>query len=249
MCLIAFAWNVHPDYRLILAANRDEFHDRPSEALARWSDKPGVLAGRDGLAGGTWLGIGSGGRVAAVTNVRTPAPVNGPISRGALPVAFLQSSHEHDAASPPQGLAQTGPCNLLFFGRTTAGYHANHPTPVSQSISSGVHALSNAALNTPWPKVERLKAALSAAIESDAALGSGLLTALADEAIPPDDQLPDTGIGLARERSLAPAFIRGPVYGTRASTLVCVRHNGHGCIIERRFGPDGAPYGETALDF
>ena len=249
MCLIAFAWMQHPAYRLVLAANRDEYHARPTQPLDYWTDRPGVLGGRDGLAGGSWLAVARGGRVAAVTNVRTPAPVRGPVSRGQLIIDFLVSHADAGAHAPPATLGQAGPCNLLLFDSARAGYHANHPAAVSHAITPGVHGLSNAALDTPWPKTQQLRAALADALAGPALATEPLFAALADETRPPDAALPDTGIGLVRERRLAPAFIRGATYGTRASTLVLVDHGGHGTIIERRFGPNGVPQGETTLDF
>lgn len=253
MCLIALAWQPSPSLRLLVAANRDEFHARPSLPLDAWSDAPGLLAGRDGTALGTWLGVSTRGRLAAVTNVRLPALEDQKRrSRGALPVAFLQGSDRpsaHRDALLPR-LAQYGACNLLIADSQEACYLSNRPGVAPQTLQPGVYGLSNAALDTPWPKTVALKAAVRQWLAAGA-LGDTepLFTALANHEQPPDAALPDTGVGLARERFVAPAFIRGREYGTRCSTLVWVTAEGEGCIIERRFGPEGVLLGETERRF
>lgn len=253
MCLIAFAWQPTPQLKLLMAANRDEFHGRPSLPLKPWADDPELLAGRDATAMGTWLGVSTRGRIAAVTNVRLPTmEAAGLRSRGALPVAFLQGSESpgahRDRLLP--ALADYGPCNLLIADAQEACYLSNRPGIAPQTLQPGVYGLSNAALDTPWPKTVALKAAVQRWLDAGA-LGDteALFTALANAESPPDAALPDTGVGLARERFVAPAFIRGREYGTRCSTLVWVTASGEGRIIERRFGPEGVLLGETQLGF
>ena len=252
MCLIAFAWQ-HPHYRLVLIGNRDEFHARPSAALARWDDAPDLLAGRDLQARGTWLGVSENGRLAAVTNVRLPEPPAPQLlSRGKLAVDFLRG--DADAEAHADALVPTlpryGGCNLLLFDREHAVYASNQPSAHAQSLAAGVYGLSNAALDTPWPKTIALRDALAGWLRSSDDNGvEPLFDALASEHQPTDGELPDTGVGLELERLVAPAFIRNPEYGTRCSTVVTIGHDGAGRIVERRFGRGGVPLGETALAF
>lgn len=253
MCLIAFAWNPSPTLRLVVAANRDEFHGRPSLPLAEWADQPGLMAGRDVEAQGTWLGVSRRGRLAAVTNVRLPdMPVPGLRSRGALALDFLAGSASPQAhlAALDDSFAQYGPCNLLLADAREAWYASNQAGMPMQQLSDGVHGLSNAALDTPWPKTLALKAAVAQWLHQGRSSNTApLFAALADDQQPPDAELPDTGVGLARERLVAPAFIRGREYGTRCSTVIVVEANGRGSVIERRFGPEGVVLGESRVEF
>lgn len=251
MCLIAFAWNVHPRWRLVLAGNRDEFHARPSAALARWHDSS-IVAGRDLQAGGTWLGVATAGRCCVVTNVRDPRDPQLGTTRGMLVTDYLGGGM--DAATHARQLLDSAaayrPFNLLTFDAHDAFYLGNRPEPQAQAIAPGVHGLSNADFNTPWPKTRTLMQRLQDWMgESDADDFASLFEALADEHAAPDAQLPDTGIGLERERWLSAAFIRGEQYGTRASSVVAIGHDGSGLITERRFGPNGRFDGETTLRF
>ena len=249
MCTVAFAWKTHPRWRLVLAGNRDEFHARPTAPLAAWAEG-GLLAGRDLQSGGTWVGLGPAGRVAVVTNVRDgrAAQVAGP-SRGALPAGFL--SGRDAALAHAEALAENArhyaPFNLVLADATGCALLGNHPATAAQAIPPGVHGVSNGPFDAPWPKTRRLRAAVRAWVDAGSDDLQPLWDALADEHPAPDAELPDTGVGLALERLLSPAFIRGHEYGTRASTLVAVDHDGRGWIHERRFGPDGVFVGETRL--
>lgn len=252
MCVVAFAWKAHPRWRLVLAGNRDEFHARPTAPLARWDDAPQVLAGRDLLAGGTWLGVDDAGRCAVVTNVRDlHAPQDG-ASRGHLAGHWLRGGE--GAAEHARALLATAhayrPFNLVLFDQAHAAWIGNTPRPRMQAIGDGVHVLSNAALDTPWPKAtalgERVQAWLDGADHDDF---KPLFDALADPRTWPDAGLPDTGIGPERERLLSAAFIRGADYGTRASTVVMVGHDGAGVIAEQRWGPMGVAQGRATLRF
>ncbi len=253
MCLTALAWNVHPRWRLVLAGNRDEFHARPTLPLSRW--RPGtrtgeILAGRDLHSGGTWLGLDARGRCAVVTNYRAPraeAPTG--TSRGSLPLGFLvenAGAHAHAAALRADA-NQYAPFNLLLADEVQCGYIGNWPDPSVRQLEAGIHGMSNGGLDLPWPKTRRLSAALEAWLDSRRGDPAPLWRALADETTAADEELPDTGVALELERLLSPAFIRGPTYGTRASTIVAIDHHGHGWISERRFGPDGVFEGETTL--
>ena len=249
MCLIAFAWQTHPRWRLVLAGNRDEMHARPSAALERWIDLP-ILGGRDLEAGGTWLGVTDAGRCCVVTNVRDPRDPQLGASRGLLATDFLAGS-EDATTHAGRLLAQAAgyrPFNLLTFDARSAFYLGNRPGPRAEAVTSGVHGLSNADFNTPWPKTRALMARLTAWLRlGDADDFAPLFAALADEQHAPDAELPDTGVGLERERLLSSAFIRGERYGTRASTVVAIAHDGRGAIVERRYGPAGRFLGESRL--
>lgn len=249
MCLIAFAWQAHPRWRLVLAGNRDEFHARPAEPLARWPDTR-MAAGRDVEGGGTWLGVADDARCAVVTNVRDPHDPQLGRSRGLLALDYLTGHDDAPAhaARLHADAAHYRPFNLLTFDARSAFHLGNRPGPRRQAVTPGVHGLSNADFNTPWPKTRALMARLAdwlAAADDP----EPLFAALADERQAPDALLPDTGIGIERERWLSSAFIRGERYGTRASTVVLIDHAGAGTIIERRFGPGGRREGERRLAF
>lgn len=250
MCLLAIAWKTHPRWRLLLAGNRDELHARPTAALADWADNPGLRAGRDLQSGGTWAGVDASGRMAVVTNVRDPSvhKANAP-SRGRLVTDFLGG--QDDAAAHARGLlpraAAYAPFNLLLADDDTCQYVGNTPTVRGVRLSAGIHGLSNGDLDEPWPKTVLLQRRLAAWIDAGDPDPAALWQALADDTAAADDALPDTGVGLALERMLSPAFIRSARYGTRASTLIAIDHDGRGWIAERRFGPEGAFQGETRL--
>jgi len=238
MCLIVFAWRTHPDFPLILGANRDEFLDRPAEVAAFWTDHPYLLAGRDLRKGGTWLGITSRGRVAAVTNYRQGSSGSSQArSRGLLVAGFLT-----DDRAPAAYLADVAAkrdaydgFSLLTGDAHTLCYFSNRGGD-PQPVASGVHGLSNAFLDTPWPKVERAKAALAALLDRpQEPLVAGILALLADRARPEDAELPSTGVSLEWERCLSPVFIASPAYGTRCSTVLLVGRTGRVTFIERTF--------------
>jgi len=250
MCLIAFAWNAHPRWRLLLLGNRDEAHARPAAALARWDDAPRILAGRDLEAGGTWMGVSDDGRAGVVTNVRDPRASKDGASRGFLVADYLRgtASAARHAQELHTGDVDFRPFNLLLFDAGEAFYLGNHPERRLQAVEPGVHGLSNADFNTPWPKTRTLEERLHAWLREGAVDDfEPLFEALADDVRWPDHVLPDTGVGIALERELSAAFIRGQRYGTRASTVIAVDYQGRGCIIERRFGPGGKPLGESRL--
>ncbi|HRG16142.1 MAG TPA: NRDE family protein [Pseudomonadota bacterium] len=245
MCLIAFALNLHPRYRLVLAANRDEFHARPSDAADFHADAPQLFGGRDLQAGGSWLLAARNGRVAAVTNVRTGQPESGLRSRGELVRRAAVADPLHDELQFLQATAaHYGRFNLLAYDGARLWYAGNHPEARVCAVDDGVHALSNAALNTPWPKTQRLHAVMSAWLADEATDIAPLFAALADPRTAADADLPQTGVPLDWERRLSAAFIVGADYGTRASSVVLVADD-HVRFIERRFGPHGSALGET----
>lgn len=251
MCVIAFAWNAHPRWRLLLIGNRDELHARPSAPLASWPEEPALLAGRDLEAGGTWMGVCGPDRACVVTNVRDPRAEMDRASRGLLVTDFLRGTDaaaRHAAALEPNA-ARYRPFNLLLFDHAAARFVSNDPFARVGEIAAGVHGLSNGDLDAPWPKVRRATAALHEWLAAGTAAFTPLFEALADETIAPDAELPDTGIGLELERRLSPPFVRGERYGTRATTLIALARDGGGVIEEHRFGPNGVARGITALRF
>ena len=246
MCLILFANNAHPKYKLILAANRDEFYKRPTRPAQWWEDKTDLLAGKDLEGRGTWMGISKAGRIAAVTNYRKlPVTEKYDSTRGKLVTEFLDSNisefdyHEkmHNSRNEFDGY------NLLFGNVDTIFWYSNKnpqsrqtaPTPVG----NGVHGLSNELLDTPWPKVERGKEELSAIVNKNNDIDPHeLFELLRNTDLAPDEKLPDTGIGIEFERILSAVFINSPDYGTRLSTVLLVDNNNKVYFEERAFVPE-----------
>ena len=244
MCLIGFRWHPGTAVPLLVAANRDEFYDRPTAPMAWWEGGH-LLAGRDLKAGGTWLGLTRTGRFAALTNHRDPALVqpDGP-SRGRLPLAFLEGgeSPERFLEDLRQDAGASSPYNLLLCdGTHLVGYESRSDRVMR--FEPGVHAVSNGAFDEPWPKVTVLKDRLTQAGED---LGA-LLEALEDEHAFPDTSLPRTGVSLDWERALSPRFIRTPTYGTRASTVLALGRRDV-AVIERTFTAQGRE-GERRFEF
>ncbi|MBL8509560.1 NRDE family protein [Chitinimonas sp. JJ19] len=231
MCLIAFRWDPAQPTPLVVAANRDEFYARPTAAADWWEDER-ILGGRDLVAGGSWMAVRRDGRFAALTNYRDPSRhlADAP-SRGALVADFLQGDcHAGEfLATLRRDIARYNDFNLLLYdGERLLGYESRHDTELR--FGRGVHAVSNARFDTPWPKAERLKAGLARHGEDDEAL----FALLADPALAPDEQLPSTGVPLEWERALSAAFIRTPQYGTRASSVLRLGRQAIS-LTERRF--------------
>jgi uncharacterized protein with NRDE domain len=247
MCLIACAFRAHPDYELILAGNRDEFHGRPTADAAVWNDAPQVIGGRDLEAGGSWLALSSRGRLAAVTNVRRMAQsLPSAPSRGALVADFVRG--DASAVDAAHALLRDANdyagFNLLLWDGHTLEYVSNRPVPRHDTLPPGVYGLSNDALDTPWPKLIRLRDAMTAVVAQRRNVDT-LFDALADDRPAADAALPDTGVGNEMERFLSSPFIRDTRYGTRASTIVTVPYQGAARLLERRFGPNGRPLGQS----
>jgi uncharacterized protein with NRDE domain len=244
MCLILLAWEKHPRWRLVAAANRDEFHARPTAAADWWPQAPTVLAGRDLKEGGTWLGVTRSGRFAAVTNIREPQRHNpGAPSRGHLVGNFLLSrapSLGYLAGLMPIAPAFNG-FNLLVMDGATLAWLSNRD-PGMNTLSPGVYGVSNALLDTPWPKVVRGKDDLRAALalEDDDALEARLFESLARRDPAPAGELPETGVGTEMERALSSAFIATPEYGTRSSTVLLLGRDGEVRMTERTITLPGA---------
>jgi len=247
MCLIAIAWRIRDDWPLLLAANRDEFHARAAAPAAR--QMHGYIAGRDLAAGGTWLGASENRRFAAVTNFRDPSePGDRLRSRGALVSGYLSGAQTPadyarevaDAAALYRGFnLLLGDANNLWYVGSRAG--------APEALAPGVHGLSNHLLDTPWPKVTQLQARMQAAALLPDPLPS-LFDALGDRSIAADESLPDTGIGLLRERALSAAFIVTPGYGTRCSTVLALAPD-RGRFIEQTWNPDGTKAARRSIEW
>ena len=257
MCLIAFRWLDHPRWQLALAANRDEFHDRPALPAAWWPDLAGIYGGRDVEAGGSWTAMHIGGRLAVVTNYREGVARRGPRSRGELVAGFvaaLPDSDEAFARDVREHAQAFAGFNLLVFDLAAEGrqprarYFTNRADVFGAEVTPGLHGLSNHLLDTPWPKVRRLRDRVGSATTTAEWPEASFFAALADDAPAPDSELPATGVDHERERMLSAARIRGDGYGTRASTVVLVDHDGCVEYVERLWTPDGPePVRETRM--
>jgi uncharacterized protein with NRDE domain len=246
MCLIVFAWRPGHAQPLIVAANRDEFYARPSLPLAQWPEAPHVHAGRDLEAGGTWLGIGASGRFAALTNIRDPQQPPARKSRGELVARFLTGDASIDdyLSDVVGSSAEYAGFNLLL-GNSHELWHFNAQMSEPVMLESGVYGLSNAGLDTPWPKLLKAKTALSGVLDDPTP--ARLLGLLSDAQVAPSAELPDTGVGLATETLLSSVFIASQSYGTRASTALIVQADGTRRMVERSFGPYGGHLGEVEI--
>ena len=252
MCLIAFAYRAHPDYPLLLVANRDEFYSRDSLPIRWWPESPQLLAGRDLQAGGSWLGVTRGGRLAAVTNVRSGRPQAGPKhSRGDLVTGFLNNRDPartwcHRLA---EDAAEFGAFNLLLYDGQEMLFASNVPQFDYRPVEPGIHGLSNAALDTPWPKLglatDAMRDWIAGGLENDQAL----LRAMHDPDPAPDAQLPDTGVGLELERMLSPPFIHSATYGTHCTSLIRLAHTGEVSFRELRFDASAEPTEDSTEQF
>lgn len=251
MCLILFAWKVHPNFPLVFAANRDEFHERPSAPADFWDDEPDLLAGRDLRDGGTWLGITRRGRVAAITNYRDPASLKiGAPSRGMLVSDYLRGREEPEAylGRIMPGADRFNGFNLLVGDPDELFCFSNRGA--REHLKPGIYGLSNHLLDTSWPKVAQGKRALEALLQGEKDLTpEALFALLADRTRAPDDRLPDTGIGLEWERLLSPIFIENPAYGTRSSTVLLIDRNAGVTFIERVFNGAADPWMTSRFTF
>lgn len=247
MCLIVLAVEPSPDFRLVLASNRDEFHERPTDPMHWWPDHP-VLAGRDKRSGGTWLAVRRDASLALVTNYRSGAGESGKRSRGEIPLAIL------DQGIAPGSLTgafsqrrQYSGYNLIAGDGNAWFYSGSEDRVPYRRLHRGLYGLSNQLLQSDWPKVIRGRRFLQSALADTGSADEGdtqglhhrLIKAFRDETPAADERLPDTGVGIALERTLSPLFIRGSAYGTRATTIVTLDHRGWMHITEQQYGPEG----------
>ncbi|MEK6780060.1 MAG: NRDE family protein [Bacteroidota bacterium] len=224
MCLIFFSLKQHPVYKLIIAANRDEFYNRQTAVADFWLDYPNILGGRDLEANGTWMGMTKSGKISLLTNYRDPKNLNpNAPSRGCLVSDYLEQKIplvDYLKQIEPRAHEYNG-FNLLVGNPEEFFYLSNYKTGIDK-ITSGLYGLSNHLLETPWPKVMRGKQKLEELLKSNLVTSQKLFEFLYDEEQASDDQLPETGIGLERERVLSSMFIKSPDYGSRCSTVILV---------------------------
>jgi uncharacterized protein with NRDE domain len=252
MCLLLIAWKTHPRYRLILAGNRDEFHDRAAAPLNWWQDDPRILAGRDLKAGGTWLGVARSGRFGVVTNYRDlQAPVEGAPSRGNLVPRFLTG-----ATSPKEFLddlrgaaMRYSGFNLLVGGSRALYYFSNRGPKVPTALAPGVYGLSNHLLNTPWPKLTRTRDKFSKLLTEAEVTPESLFSILADREQADANALPSTGLPNDWERVVSSPFIVNERYGTRCSSVLLVERTGRTMLHERRFDASAVQSGTSRFEF
>ncbi|TCM21561.1 uncharacterized protein with NRDE domain [Novosphingobium sp. PhB165] len=239
MCVAAVAWRAHPDWPLVVAGNRDEFHARASAPLARWEDGSGVIAGRDLVGGGTWLGVTDSGRFTLVTNYRVPEGAQpGRPSRGVLVTDLLEGR----TSEPVETM---NPFNLVEVAGGAARFLTNYPHTETRALTPGIHGLSNGGFDLPWPKTRAVEQAVARWLDAGSEDLSPLFDALRVER--PDRRTARMEDG--PEPRFAPVFIRDFVYGTRCSTVLVLSRSGQGRIVERSFASDGSVSGEVTVAF
>lgn len=259
MCILVLAWNAHPRYRLIVAANRDEYHERPAAPLAKWGAPSGILAGRDLRANGTWLGLDSQRRFGIVTNFRDLQPPQpNAASRGALIPAYLTQPDGAQAfLSKLAGEAENySGFNLLLTDAEALWYASNRAENFACPLPSGVHGLSNQFLDTPWPKLVRVRRRFeewlgkSTSVKTaPSSLAPKLFAILNDRGPSPSDaSVPSTGLAPELARALSAPFVLHPTFGTRCSTVLLLEPSGAVFLTERRFDANGAVSGETTFE-
>ncbi|MBW1782077.1 MAG: NRDE family protein [Deltaproteobacteria bacterium] len=252
MCLLLMALQSHPAHKLVIAANRDEFYERPTTPAAFWEDAPHILGGKDLRAGGTWFGITKKGRIAAITNYRDPASVkpNAP-SRGELVSGFLAGDEDPESYLTRLDLkaGDYNGFNLIVGDANRLYWFSNRGHGVAH-LMPGIYGVSNHLLDTPWPKVSRGKAALKNILSRNPAPSlEGLMDILLDRSIPNDESLPETGVGIEWERILSPVFISSPDYGTRSSTILLIDRDDQVTFLERTYGPTPNHHRDAAFEF
>ena len=250
MCLIFISVNDHPDYNLVVAANRDEFYNRKTAPLHEWEDHPEIIGGRDLEAGGTWLGVTKSGRISMVTNyrdlknIRLDAP-----SRGELVTNFLLSEKTGDeylSELQPHAALYNG-FNLIVGRVDTLWYCSNYREGM-EKLQPGQYGLSNHLMDTPWPKVVRGKEKFRDILKIRFTAGD-LFNLLLDDQIAADHQLPETGVGLERERALSSMFIKSPGYGTRSSTVLLIDKKNNFFLTERVYDLTSFEFKENTFTF
>jgi len=251
MCLLVLAIDRHPEYKLVLAENRDEFFNRPTEVARFWDDHPEMLAGRDLERGGSWFGVTRSGRWAVVTNYRDlHHRIDSRFSRGGLVSRYLLGRESSEAFRSFLAADNGHYAGLNFIaGDRDEAFYFSNTGGGSKKIAPGIYGLSNHWLDTPWPKVVGIKAGFSQWIASGSTDVEVLFTLLADRELADDCDLPDTGVGLEWERALSARFVRGQEYGTRASTLYLINQHNRATFIEKSFDCEGHESGCVTYEF
>jgi uncharacterized protein with NRDE domain len=249
MCLILIAFQPDADVPLVVAANRDEFHSRPTQKANWWPDNTDLLGGRDLQAGGTWLAVSRRGRFAAVTNYRdADASKRSVRSRGHLVTEFLQGDSTPLAYIDSIDRKKYAGFNLLVADGLTLAYLSNRSESIGE-LSPGIYGLSNATLDTPWEKVERSKDKLRTQLDAAAVNETSLMRLLADRDKGPVSEVKSDRLPFKTAHAITAPFIVMPEYGTRCSTVVIAEQSGRWRFVERRFVPDGSKSGESSFSF
>lgn len=237
MCLILFSWDNHPKYKLILAANRDEFYKRPTDGLHQWENDPGLLAGKDLTGGGTWMGIHRDNKFTAITNHRNPNRVlqNAP-SRGDLTLDFLKGKESESDyfQGKKDSLDDFNGFNLLVGSFNQLGYFNNVDNQYRE-LGAGIYGLSNAVLDTPWPKLSNAKNSFSELVKNEQLDPNEFFDMLQNKQLASDEELPQTGVSYEWEKAVSAICIDTPDYGTCCSTFITVTHEGEGEIMEKSY--------------
>ena len=251
MCLIVIAYNYHPEYKLIFAANRDEFYKRPSSAADFWIDEPSLLAGRDLKEGGTWCGITRNGRFAAITNYRDMKSIKkDALSRGTIVTDFLlgnSSAEKHSRNLMSSSDLYNG--YGLIFGERNDLFFLSNQTKKLVKIKPGIHGLSNHLLDTPWFKVRKGKELLKKAIDKKDTLVDDLFLMLSDKTLSPKKELPDTGLPKDIEKKISSIFVETPDYGTRSSTVILKDKKDTVTFIEKSLDTETKKWNINAFKF
>jgi len=240
MCLITFAYNSHPKYKFILAANRDEFYNRKTSVADWWQDHPNILGGRDLESMGTWMGITKSGRFSALTNYRDPEFYKADAeTRGKLTLNYLLADKVHPKKYIEEVRLKASQYNgfNLLAGNPRSMYYISNKTLNIERVPSGVHGLSNHLLDTPWPKVERAKSRLQRITNSMNFTKEEIFEMMQNSDEAPKALLPDTGIGTEKEKKLSSMFIKTEDYGTRSTTVLLIDKNGRVDFTERSYQP------------
>ena len=251
MCLILISYRQYKKWPLVIAANRDEFHSRPSDPADYWEDAPSILAGRDQLHGGTWLGVDRNGRLSAVTNYQDPSVDKmDKLSRGKLVRNFLlgNKSAEHHLHEVKQQCHRYNGFNLLAEDKSGL-FYLSSSTGELTSLLPGLYGISNDQLDIACPKLEKGKAQLEKILSDNYVPGDKILELLSDTTKFPDKSLPDTGTDLNREQIFSPIFIKGQDYGTRCSTVVIINSDGKLRFTERTFNKEGREMHTATYNF
>jgi len=251
MCLIFISFQQHPNYKLIVAGNRDEFYNRKTAAANYWSDYPQILGGRDLEAGGTWLGMSTSGKISMLTNYRDPKNINPAApSRGQLVSDYLKSTITAEAYT--RGVESDGKkyngFNLIVGSPEELWYYSNYRNGITP-LAPGFYGISNHLLESPWPKVLIGKQKISPVLRPNIVDPEQVLEILYDDQVADDDQLPDTGLTLERERALSSMFIKTPNYGSRCSTVVLVNKSNEVLFTERVYDLETFNYNTNTFRF
>ena len=251
MCLILFSYKTHPNYKLIVAANRDEFYERPTQVADFWEDHNSILAGRDLEAGGTWMGVNTSGSLSMLTNYRDLKNLksNAP-SRGKLVSDYLIANlHPRDYLVALDHVSdQHNGYNIVLGNADDIWYYSNVQKKIYM-LGSGIYGLSNSLLDTSWPKVRKGKEKFSEILKNHEIKPEDLFEALYDDHLAPDEMLPDTGVGLEMERMLSSMFIKSPTYGSRCSTVMTIDQHNNLAFIERTYDTSTFAFSDKKFEF